>query len=200
MTASRPRKEPKMSTRISVWIIITLVGADVLLTWLAYWSGLDEFWTVFILNQVWFTIAITNYQALYLVPYVYRKNEGYYETTKKTAHIIGISFKELERRGYSDEEISERVVQGFRFMDENREELQFFYDVVIKPVRDRIVGMSEEDRRVMIHKIGVGTDYYLDKLESLSDLTDDEVRALLKLQQRRKLKERNKNEEHKDVL
>jgi hypothetical protein len=163
----------RKSTKISIGIIITVIVGDIILTYLYHYSDLDEFWLVFLMNQVLFTIAITNYLALYLVPYTYRENEFYFRHTKKAVIIMGKAFNELEKRQIDDETIAKKIV------------------------KDRIQDMSEEERLAMYRNIGAGVNYYLDDLESLAEMEDTEVVELLKRRKRKPLRNRNGTQNHK---
>lgn len=178
----------RKSTRISIGIIISVIIGDIFFTWLYYYSGVSEFWILFLMNQVLFTIAITNYLALILVPYTYRTNEPYLKHTKKVISIMAKASNELEKRGINDETIADKIVKLFNFVDQNEKEIEAFGKCVIDPIKDRIADMPEQDRIMMYHNIGVGVNYYLDDLESISSLSDDEIVNLLERKQRKSLR------------
>jgi hypothetical protein len=187
----------RKSTKISIGIIITVIVGDIILTYLYHYSDLDEFWLVFLMNQVLFTIAITNYLALYLVPYTYRENEFYFRHTKKAVIIMGKAFNELEKRQIDDETIAKKIVNLFEYLDQNEKEINAFTKCIIDPIKDRIQDMSEEERLAMYRNIGAGVNYYLDDLESLAEMEDTEVVELLKRRKRKPLRNRNGTQNHK---
>lgn len=175
------------SVRWSVWILLSLIVVDAVMTWVYFYSPIPQGWKDMIFWQTMFTIAITNYQALIVaMGYAYRAEPSAVKV-EKFSTWIGAVLMILEEEGHTPEETADKVRGVMRWLDQYGkmpETAQKQIDSVVS----RLAALSDTEWERVSRRVGILAHEGINYLENMAHMSDDEWEALMRSRVRRGLK------------
>lgn len=173
------------SVRWSVYIILSLFIVEGAWSWFYYFAPVGNDIKQVFNDQVMFTIAITNYQALVVAMVYARIAEPHADKIDRAERWMGATLEILEKEGYTPEEVA-RGLKDLIQMMRKYGQIPESAKGQARHVFDRLMAFTPEQWDIIVKRLGTLSDEGIDYLENMTQLSDEAWRQFIDTAKRRK--------------